>query len=96
MQLARGAVMREQLELRRVVAERRGDLLAVELVVTVATHAKRAAERIEEAAHAALLAADREVLAPRIEVRLARFDERNAVVRLVVAVAGAEESVAAV
>ncbi len=86
-------MMRQQFQFGGVVGELGGNLFAVPLVVTIPTHAERAAHRLEESAEAALLAAEVENLPARIEIGDAVFHKRHAVVRAIERIAGAEEAV---
>jgi hypothetical protein len=80
----------QELQLAGVVRERGRDHVAVELVVVVPPNTKRAAERVEDAAHVASFAAQVENLSPRVQVGFARFDKWDAVVRAVVGEASPE------
>src|SRR4029453_9382223 len=75
------------------VHERRGDDIAVQLVMLVTANTKRAAERIEDAAKLSLLAAQGEDLPARVQVRLAFLDQWNAVMRFVEGIAAAKVSI---
>lgn len=85
----------QELELERVVAEARADLVAHELVVAVPAHPDRGAYATDESRHVAPFATDVEEVAARRELDLSLFDERNPVLGVVVPVARAEVSLGA-
>ena len=75
------------LQLGRVVLEARADLRPLELVVLVAPDGDRGAKRFEGAGQPLGAGTERERMAPRRQLQRAPFDDRNAVLRVVVAVA---------
>src|SRR6185436_11628699 len=70
--------------------ERGADLIPFELVVLVAPHRQRRPVRIECARQPLAAGAQAQGVAPRSELYIPFFNDRNAVFRVVVAVAAAE------
>ena len=87
---ADGAMRAHHLQLGRVVLEGRADFLALELVVLVAPDGDRRAKRFECARQPLGAGAERQRMAPRRQLQRAAFDDGDAVLGVVVAVAGAD------
>ena len=86
-----GALVRQQhLALDGVVAEGRADLLTLELGMLIATHAQGGAIRLQPAGQVLGAGTNAERVPLRREADGAIFNDRDAVLRIVVAVAGAE------
>ena len=73
-----------------LLVERGAHLIALELVVLVATNGQRGAIGVERTLEALPTSAQRERVPPRCELDLPFFDHRDAVLRVVVAVTAAE------